>query len=70
MDRKARDLESGRKKLEEYKRKKQAKGAALSAPVWTLLCGTGMFYVLPALIARIGGEEGGREFKINAVLGT
>jgi hypothetical protein len=38
---------------------------AFSAPVWTLLCGTGMFYVLPALIARIGGEEGGREFKIN-----
>ena len=29
MDRKARDLESGKKRLEEYKRKKQAKGAAL-----------------------------------------
>jgi hypothetical protein len=40
---------------------------AFSAPVWTLLCGTGMFYVLPALIARIGGEEGGREFKINEI---
>ena len=31
MDRKARDLASGKKKLEEYKRKKQAKGAALRA---------------------------------------
>ena len=31
MDRKARDLASGKKKLEEYKRKKQANGAALRA---------------------------------------
>ena len=31
MDRKARDLASGKKKLEEYKRKKMAKGAALRA---------------------------------------
>ena len=26
---------------------------AFSVPVWTLLCGTGMFYVLLACIARI-----------------
>ena len=42
MDRKARDLESGRKKLEEYKRKKQAKGAALRQQLEAAAAGSGV----------------------------
>ena len=83
MDRKARDLESGRKKLEEYKRKKQAKGAALRqqleaaaagsgvAPPGDAASGRGGAFASPALCGRDASKYQERlEAKLASVLGN